>query len=98
LDRTAHVFHSLFLALALRMTIVATVSIVVALFTWNIIEKPMLGLRRYFSSSRDTPTAGQRADAHTVAAVQLTTGIKRWLFAFRTSSDERRSTAVTGRP
>lgn len=59
LDRMVQVFHSLFLALAFRMTIVATVSIVVALLTWNIIEKPMLGLKRYFSSSRDIQRASK---------------------------------------
>jgi peptidoglycan/LPS O-acetylase OafA/YrhL len=53
LDRTVDAFHSLFLAVAFRMTIVAVLSILVALLTWNIIEKPILGLRRYFSSPRD---------------------------------------------
>jgi peptidoglycan/LPS O-acetylase OafA/YrhL len=66
LDRTARLFHSFCLALAFRITIVATVSIIVALFTWNIIENPMLKLRRYFSSSRDVPAA-----ANVVVPAQL---------------------------
>ena len=73
LDRMIHVFHSLFLALAFRMTIVATVSIVIALLTWNIIEKPMLGLKRYFGSSHNIPRVRHDND-DTVSAVQLTTG------------------------
>ncbi len=58
LDRMVRVFHSLFLALAFRVTVVAAASIAVALLTWNIIEKPMLGLGRYFGSRRDIPRAG----------------------------------------
>ena len=57
LDLTIHYFHSVLLALTFRVLFVGTLSIGVALITWNVIEQPILRLKRHFEPSLDSTRA-----------------------------------------
>jgi peptidoglycan/LPS O-acetylase OafA/YrhL len=53
IERLTQFTHSMWLAILLNMTVVAVLSIGVALITWNVIEKRCLSLKKYFPESTD---------------------------------------------
>jgi peptidoglycan/LPS O-acetylase OafA/YrhL len=54
------------------VAVAMSVTLAVVLVSWNVLEKPMLGLKRYFETAADVPAETERRTASAIPAVSLT--------------------------